>query len=203
VTRRSAGPSLALCPAPALWLTLALLGCGATRAKTGPSASRDLSTAPFAAGGITEACVTGGPERCFNATDDNCNGVIDEGCGIATGPVQFAIAWQPAEVDVDLLVTDPLGELAEVGRPLSSGLKKQHDCPSREGECRSGNVENVYLDGPEAPRGKYRVRIVLESLGGKNPPIRVRFGARVGSRSEGTEIHLDRPDAVYSAEYEL
>jgi len=187
----------------ALALALVVLGCGARPKPESRRAPGPLLAASGSAPALTEACVTGGPERCFNATDDNCNGILDEGCGIATGPVQFAIAWEPAEVDVDLLVTDPLGELAEVGRPLSSGLKKQHDCPNREGDCRSGNLENVYLDGAEAPRGTYRVRIVLESLGGKNPPIRVRFGARVGPRSHGTEVHLDRPDAVYSAEFEL
>src|SRR6476646_1404627 len=73
---------------------------------------------------VENGCISTGPERCFDATDDNCNGIIDEGCGVETGAVQFVIAWEPPGVDVDLLVTDPAGELAEVGRPLSSGLVK-------------------------------------------------------------------------------
>jgi len=32
-----------------------------------------------------------GPEICGNAIDDNCNGIIDEGCGLRTGKVQFEV----------------------------------------------------------------------------------------------------------------
>ncbi len=146
-------------------------------------------------------CLSTAPEACYNATDDNCNGVIDEGCGIETGPVQFAVAWEPASVDVDLLVSDPSGELSEVGRPLASGLVKQRDCPGRSNECRGQNLENVFLEAAEAPRGTYTVRIVLENLGGENPPIRVRFGARVGPRSEAYALDLDRPHSVYETSF--
>ena len=148
-------------------------------------------------------CVTSGPETCFDATDNNCNGVIDEGCGVETGPLQFIIAWEAPKADVDLLVTDPAGELAEVGRPLASGLTKQRDCPGRSDECRGRNLENVYLNGPEAPRGHYGVRVVLESLGGESPPIRVRFGARVGPRTYGEELVLERAEAVRELGFEL
>jgi len=149
------------------------------------------------------ACVSTAPERCFDATDDNCNGIIDEGCGVETGPVQFAVAWEPARVDVDLLVTDPAGELAEVGHPLASGLVKQRDCPGRSNECRGQNLENVYLDAAEAPRGTYRVRVVLENLGGQNPPIQVRFGARVGPRSYSLNLRLEQLQAGYETSFTL
>jgi tRNA (guanosine-2'-O-)-methyltransferase len=148
-------------------------------------------------------CVSTAPERCFDATDDNCNGIIDEGCGIETGPVQFAIAWEPARVDVDLLVSDPAGELAEVGHTLASGLVKQRDCPGRSNECRGQNLENVYLDAPEAPQGTYRVRVVLENLGGQNPPVQVRFGARVGQRTYGMTLRLDQPQGGYETTFTL
>jgi hypothetical protein len=147
--------------------------------------------------------VPSGPERCFDATDDNCNGIIDEGCGIETGPVHFVIAWDAPAADVDLRVTDPNGELAEAGRPLASGLLKQRDCPGRSSECRGRNLENVFLDGLEAPAGTYKIRIVLEDLGGENPPIRVRFGARVGPRTYGMEVRLDGPDAAYDTKFVL
>ena len=148
-------------------------------------------------------CVSTAPERCFDATDDNCNGIIDEGCGIETGPVQFAIAWEPARVDVDLLVSDPAGELAEVGHTLASGLVKQRDCPGRSNECRGQNLENVYLDAPEAPQGTYRVRVVLENLAGQNPPVQVRFGARVGQRTYGMTLRLDQPQGGYETTFTL
>ena len=143
------------------------------------------------------------PERCFDATDDNCNGIIDEGCGIATGPVQFVVAWDGAQVDVDLLVTDPSGELAEVGRPLRSGLTKQRDCPGASGECRGVNLENVFLDGPLALRGSYGVRVVLESLGAENPPVVVRFGARVGPKTYRFELRLARLHEGFTATFPL
>ena len=49
---------------------------------------------------LDTACTPTGPELCFNAIDDNCNGVIDEGCGVQTGLLQFAIAWSEEAADV-------------------------------------------------------------------------------------------------------
>jgi tRNA (guanosine-2'-O-)-methyltransferase len=188
--------------------TLAL--CFACRANHGAPAATKGASEPSGAQ-LTplevadSGCISTGPERCFDATDDNCNGVIDEGCGVETGAVQFAIAWEPAGVDVDLLVTDPGGELAEVGRPLASGLVKQRDCPGRGGECRGQNFENVYLDAgaAEVMRGSYRVRVVLESLGGEGPPVKVRFGARVGGRSFGGTVRLERVGTGYEGSFVL
>jgi len=142
---------------------------------------------------LTEACVPTGPERCGNARDDNCNGVLDEGCGISTGLVQFMIAWDAPTADVDLLVTDPKGELVEVRRKSSAGLVKDRDCPGRKRECRN-NVENVYLVGDEPKRGTYDVRVRLERLENEDVPIRVTFGARVGPKSYSTIVVLTRPE---------
>lgn len=143
---------------------------------------------------LTEACVPSGPERCGNARDDNCNGVLDEGCGISTGIVQFMIAWDAPTTDVDLLVTDPKGELVEVRRKSSAGLVKDRDCPGRRKECRGTNFENVYLVGDEPKRGTYGVRVRLERLEGEDVPIVVTFGARVGPKSYSTLVVLSRPE---------
>jgi hypothetical protein len=142
-----------------------------------------------------KVCTPTGPELCFNATDDNCNGIIDEGCGLHTGLVQFAIAWDEVRADVDLRVFDPGGELVEVGRPARSGLVKERDCPGRNNECRGQNFENVYLGEGEPPRGEYRARVRLEALGGENPPIHVAFGARVGPKTYSASLSLDAPEA--------
>jgi hypothetical protein len=143
---------------------------------------------------VRRACTPSGPERCFDALDDNCNGIIDEGCGVNTGLVQFAIAWEEPNADVDLDVTDPNGELVEVGRATQAGLVKERDCPGRHSECRGQNLENVFLEEGDPERGEYRVRIRLEKLGGAEPPIRVTLGARVGPKTYAFELELANPE---------
>ena len=139
---------------------------------------------------MSRACVPTAPERCFDARDDNCNGIIDEGCGVHTGLVQFVVAWDKAAADIDLQVTDPSGELVEVGRTTQSGLVKERDCPGAGNECRGQNLENVYLEEGDPARGAYRVRVRLEKLGGENPPISITLGARVGQKTYAFEFQL-------------
>jgi len=138
------------------------------------------------------AAATTAPELCGNALDDNENGLAEEGCGTPTGLIGFVAAWDEPSADVDLRVIDPNGELAETGRPTGSGLVKERDCPGRDGECRGRNVEHVYLERSEVLRGDYRVRIRLVSLGAAEPPVEVRFSARVGQKSHGALLSLRR-----------
>jgi len=175
-----------------------LLALGAC-AHPAPGPEASVASGPALLGAVPstlaqKACTPTGPELCFNATDDNCNGIIDEGCGLHTGLVQFAIAWDEPRADVDLRVFDPSGELVEVGRPSRSGFVKERDCPGRNNECRGQNLENVYLSEGEPPRGEYRARIRLEALGGENPPIHVSFGARVGPKTYSAAVTLEAPD---------
>jgi tRNA (guanosine-2'-O-)-methyltransferase len=136
------------------------------------------------------ACSPTGVEICFNARDDNCNGVIDEGCGVRTGILQFTIAWAEPSADVDLNVTDPSGELARVGEASESGLIKDRDCPRASGECQGQNIENVYLAEGDPRRGRYRVVVRLDKLNGAAAPIRTQLGVRVGQRSYAMELQL-------------
>jgi tRNA (guanosine-2'-O-)-methyltransferase len=177
---------------------LSLLGLGACQPAAAPNQAVAegpalLSAVPSSL--AQKPCAPTGPELCFNATDDNCNGIIDEGCGLHTGLVQFAIAWNEPRADVDLRLFDPSGELIEVGRTARSGLVKERDCPGRNNECHGQNLENVYLSDGEPLRGDYRVRIRLEALGGENPPIHVAFGARVGPKTYSETVSLDAPEA--------
>jgi len=177
-----------------LVLLAPFVACGpSSPAKTAGTLAVTHIEAPY---GVTlvEACTPTGPEICFNAVDDNCNGIIDEGCGIATGPLQFTIAWGDSPADVDLRVTDPSGDFVDDTHPTngSERLRLDRDCPKD--ACYGQNIENVLWGGLDPPRGSYSVDIFLDDLHGATLPIPVRFGARVGSRSYGADVTLDSKD---------
>jgi tRNA (guanosine-2'-O-)-methyltransferase len=141
------------------------------------------------------ACTPTGPELCFNASDDNCNGIFDEGCGVGTGLLQFEIAWADPVADVDLIVTEPSGVRVFQGKNRSpSGLQLDKDCPGpTPGGCHEQNVENVFFEGLDPPRGHYVVEVRLTALNGAKPPIAVHLGARVG-RAHEANLLLSAPD---------
>jgi tRNA (guanosine-2'-O-)-methyltransferase len=164
----------------------------APRAAVAPPADIAASNLAAPAGAtLAVACTPTGPELCFNAVDDNCNGVIDEGCGLQTGLLQFTIAWNAAAADVNLTLVGPGDERLPSGRDRStkSGFHLDRDCPGDDG-CGGQNVENIYFDGQEPPRGSYEVDIVLVDLHGADSPVPVRFGARLGSRTVGFDVSL-------------
>jgi len=171
---------------------LSLAACAARQSPAPPSRSA-APAEPDAP--LTSATTPTSPEVCANALDDNQNGLIDEGCGLSFGLVQFLAGWGAAKADVDLRVEDPNGELVEVGRVARSGLTKDRDCPGRGAECQAGNLENVYLAEGEPLKGEYRLRVRLESLGGESPPIRVMLGARLGPVTRAFEIELQTPQS--------
>ena len=149
------------------------------------------------------ACVPTGIEQCFDALDNNCNGVIDEGCGLHTGVLQFTIAWQEAAADVDLNVNGPDGDLARFDKPNQSGLLKDRDCPGADNQCYGQNVENVYLAEGRPRRGRYRVVVRLEDLHDASPPIRVRLSARIGQRHFSSVVELTDRDERKEFEFTL
>ena len=170
---------------------LLLVACGA-RSRTPVAASAPASSDDAQ---LASATTPTSPEVCGNAADDNQNGLIDEGCGLSLGLVQFLAGWSAAKADVDLRVMDPNGELIEVGRVARSGLTKDRDCPGRGSECQGNNLENVYLAEGEPLKGEYRLRLRLESLGGESPPIRVTVGTRLGSESHSFAVELETPES--------
>ena len=175
---------------------LVAAGCVLGCSQTGPpGAGRAALASPSSE--RTRTAVPTAPEICGNASDDNGNALADEGCGLLGGLAQFLAAWEEPSADVDLRVLDPNGELVEVGRPTKSGLVKEKDCPGRKGDCGGQNLEVVYLEQGKLLRGEYRVRIRLVSLGGAEPPVSVRFAARLGFRTYGASFELTRPEGEW------
>lgn len=151
---------------------------------------------------LVTACTPTGVELCFNAIDDNCNGVIDEGCGVATGLLQFSIAWGEPSADVDLTVIDPAGATTSAqNKSTPTGFRLDRDCPTE--QCNGQNEETVYYEGAEPPRGKYRVEVKLNDPKGASLPLCVRLGARVGSRTFGANVNLTSKDEKKSVTFAL
>jgi hypothetical protein len=107
-------------------------------------------------------CAQQAAESC-NALDDNCDGVVDEGCPYAADPrgVQITISWNTG-ADIDLYVRDPSGEMVfynEEARQSPVGGSLDH--PAR-GQCRPEqpitNVESAHWPAP-APAGPYAVEL--------------------------------------------
>jgi tRNA (guanosine-2'-O-)-methyltransferase len=171
-------------------LAACLAACTPAAAARTPHAAATNLSAP-AGTTLVQACTPSGPELCFNAVDDNCNGVIDEGCGAQTGLLQFTVAWGASPADVNLVVVTPARERVPNDRTRStaSGFHLDRDCPAEEG-CNGQNLENVYFDGLEPPRGHYVVEIMLADAHNADTPVKVRFGARLVSRTVGFDVEL-------------
>ena len=137
---------------------------------------------------VPSQCVRSEVERCFDARDNDCDGYIDEGCGMGTGALQLVLAWDDSELDLDLEVRDPQGELAPLGGVSHAGLTREHDCPSEASLCAEQNVETVYLVGGEPERGTYVVRV--RRSGGGDIDTQLTLGLRVRGATYSSQPSL-------------
>jgi tRNA (guanosine-2'-O-)-methyltransferase len=167
-----------------------LAGCGPASPASSPGSNLVAKNVVTSDGSVvTSACTPTGPEICFNASDDNCNGVIDEGCGVGTGVLQFVVAWGDSPADIDIVVSDPTGsKVHKSNRSTNGGLQLEKNCP--EDGCHGQNLENVFFEGVEPPRGKYVVEVKLVEPHGAELPVRAHLSARVGNRTFAMDLLL-------------
>lgn len=173
-----------------------LLACAVASIHCGGTVpSPSASTKPATSDALDEldldvACVPTAMEVCADSVDNNCNGAIDEGCGVHTDVVHVALAWSEPDADLDLVVTDPMGQPVQVLEPTDLGLVKDRDCPGERDRCRAPNSESVYLVRQQIPRGTLQVHVRLTRLGASAQPVRARISARLGQRSYSATIEL-------------
>ena len=91
--------------------------------------------------------------------------------------------------------------MSDANRATATGFHLDHDCPND--GCANQNIENVYFDGLEPPKGHYSVEVKLAELKGADSPVKVRFGARVGSRTFGADVALTHDDDRKTFTFEL
>jgi hypothetical protein len=180
----------------AVALAAAALSCGGTSATAVHNvvAVTRLAAADPSENHVTlgQACVASGIETCFNATDDDCNGLVDEGCGLGEGTLQIVIAWDQPDADIELEVTDPQHDVAEVGRPTRSGLVKDWDCPSNLELCAGQNVEVVRSVGETVPLGRYEVAVVWRHPATGIEGVTVRVGGHIADAALSGRVELSR-----------
>ncbi len=152
-----------------------------------------------------EACTPTGPEVCGNAVDDNCNGLIDEGCGLLVGKLQFEAAWSESSAVVSLMVSDPQGDRIDsvdnMHRDTRSGLHLDRACP--QDGCNGQNVDNIVFVGETPLPGQYSVVVRLIDPGKAPLPLKVRFGWRVGNRVASTVLRLSAVDDRKDFSFEI
>jgi uncharacterized protein YfaP (DUF2135 family) len=137
-----------------------------------------------------------GPEQTCNAIDDDCNGVIDDGCGYSGGGAQVTIAWDTG-ADIDLYVVDPSGASLyyhEEHRETPAGGRLDHDA---RGDCRpeqaNPRIENAYWPAP-APSGTYKIALHYFGPCGVSSSTRVTISVAVLGKPLGTYEYLLSPD---------
>jgi hypothetical protein len=144
---------------------------------------------------LPQECEPNAQESC-NALDDDCNGVIDDGCGYETGGVQITAAWDSG-ADIDLYVTDPSGDTLyyneQHDRTRGGGYLDQN----ARGDCRRNQknprVENAYWPSP-APEGPYKVELHYFGPCETSGATRVQLSVAVSGKLLGSYQYTLKPE---------
>ncbi len=146
-----------------------------------------VSVVPIAtAREIPRDCRNPTEERC-NALDDDCDGVIDDGCGYGTGFIQVTASWDTG-ADIDLYVTGPLGDTLSFQRPSTpAGARVDH---SGRGDCTAmpnPQIENIRWVGQRPTGGIYEVELhywgeCITSGGPTNVTVSVAIARKIAAQ---------------------
>jgi outer membrane protein OmpA-like peptidoglycan-associated protein len=160
---------------------------------------RDRNAAP-----LVDKCEPGGPEKCGDGIDNDCNGRYDETqCGYGSGVLQWTLTWEGAS-DLDLYVEGPDGVAVSAQRPQNAQIPLRLDRTCA-GSCPGGNVENALVPADTPPKsGTYHAWVVVNDARPMSPgePIRARLSGRVGAQTWYTNVKLaPMPGAEYRMAY--
>lgn len=129
-------------------------------------------------------------ERCFNAVDDDQNGLVDEGCDVPQGSIQVALSWQSPEDELDLVVADPDGQIATTGGPTALGFVLDQDCPADDA-CLDQPYEVVFVDSDERVAGMVTVAVRALRLDPATSDRRAVLGIKEPGGTRSYEIRFD------------
>jgi hypothetical protein len=137
-------------------------------------------------------------EETCNARDDDCDGVIDNGCGYSAGLMQVTAAWDTG-ADIDLYVTGPLGDTLSFQRPSTPiGARLDH---AGRGDCSpdvpNSRIENAVWVGQRPTVGVYEVELHYwgECISGGGPTattVSVAVGREIAGQFRVTLLPGER-----------